>query len=480
MKNGVMMQFFEWYLNKGMLWKKLKEEAPKLAELGITAIWIPPFCKGSGGSDDVGYGVYDLYDLGEFDQKGSIPTKYGTKQELIEAIQACHTVNIQVYADIVLDHLLGGDEVESIWADKYDSNNRNVLIEANREITAWTHFYYPERNKMYSDFEWHWNHFDAVDWDESTQESGIFKFHGKSWDKDVDQEKGNYDYLMGANIDLDNQQVVQELMKWGKWVVEETDIDGFRMDAVKHMRFSFYNDWLAFLRAGTKEELFSVGEYWNGDINALKNYIDTNEGALSLFDVPLHYRFFDISKSNGTFDMRQILDDTLLKDNPLSAVTFVDNHDTQPNQALESWVDDWFKPAAYAFILLRAEGYPCIFYGDYYGIEKDGIVGKREYLDKLLEARKNIAYGKQNDYLDDPHIIGWTREGDITSNNFGLAVLISNQTAGEKEMYLGKEKANQVYIDLLGNREEEIVIDSNGNGVFKVADGSVSVWIKKN
>ena len=47
-----------------------------------------PAYKGTAGVEDVGYGVYDYYDLGEFDQKGSIPTKYGTKDEYLEAIKA--------------------------------------------------------------------------------------------------------------------------------------------------------------------------------------------------------------------------------------------------------------------------------------------------------------------------------------------------------------------------------------------------------
>lgn len=66
--NGTMVQYFEWYMPEDMLWKQLKEEAPRLTDEGITGVWIPPCYKGAAGSTDVGYGVYDLYDLGEFDQ----------------------------------------------------------------------------------------------------------------------------------------------------------------------------------------------------------------------------------------------------------------------------------------------------------------------------------------------------------------------------------------------------------------------------
>ena len=64
MQNGIMLQSFEWYLPPdGTLWRTLAREAFHLRELGFTALWLPPAEKGSGGRNDVGYGVYDLYDL---------------------------------------------------------------------------------------------------------------------------------------------------------------------------------------------------------------------------------------------------------------------------------------------------------------------------------------------------------------------------------------------------------------------------------
>ncbi len=69
MENGVMMQYFEWNLpNDGNLWKQLKEDASHLHEIGVTAVWIPPAYKADEQQDE-GYATYDLYDLGEFDQK---------------------------------------------------------------------------------------------------------------------------------------------------------------------------------------------------------------------------------------------------------------------------------------------------------------------------------------------------------------------------------------------------------------------------
>jgi glycosidase len=84
---------------------------------------------------------------------------------------------------------------------------------------------------------------------------------------------------------------------------------------------------------------------------------------MRLFDVPLHFNLHRASKAGNEFDLRTVFDGTLVKENPLMAVTFVDNHDSQPGQSLESWVDDWFKQHAYALTMLRRDGYPCVFYG---------------------------------------------------------------------------------------------------------------------
>ena len=79
-QNGVMMQFFHWYTTgDGTHWNEAASRAKELAKAGFTGVWLPPAYKGTGGEGDVGYGVYDMYDLGEFDQKGSVRTKYGTR-----------------------------------------------------------------------------------------------------------------------------------------------------------------------------------------------------------------------------------------------------------------------------------------------------------------------------------------------------------------------------------------------------------------
>jgi alpha-amylase len=149
--NGVMMQYFHWYNpDDGQLWNQLAQSAEDLAKVGVTSLWLPPAYKGTGGGMDVGYGVYDLFDLGEFDQKGSIRTKYGTKEEYLRAIKAAQSVGIRIYADAVFNHKLGADEEEECQATPFDPENRNACIGEYQTIKAWTHFTFPGRGNKYS------------------------------------------------------------------------------------------------------------------------------------------------------------------------------------------------------------------------------------------------------------------------------------------------------------------------------------------
>lgn len=479
--NETMLQYFEWYLPAdSSLWNRVSKDAPHLNRLGFSHIWLPPAYKGSQGQNDVGYGVYDLYDLGEFDQKNSIPVKYGTKEEYLEAIKNLKSNNIKVLADIVFNHKLGADEAEEVFALKSDPNDRNITIGEPQKIKAWTKYNFPGRNNTYSDFKWNWTHFHGVDWDAATSTSAIYKFYGKDWDQSVDTENGNFDYLMGADIDLNNLNVVKELNTWGKWYLDMTNVDGFRLDAIKHIRSDFFPGWLANLEEQSDKKLFTVGEYWSLDLGKLENYLASTNYCLRLFDVPLHYNFYLASISDGNFDMGGIFNNTLMKSHPDNAVTFVDNHDTQIGQALESWILDWFKPLAYSLILLRRDtGIPCVFFGDYYGIPEKNAESKSNILDILLKVRKYFAYGETHDYFDHRNIIGWTMEGDFEHPDSGLAVVMSDKDGGCKMMNVGKKLANTVFYDCTGNLSETVYVDNDGNGIFYCNGGSVSVWIKQ-
>jgi alpha-amylase len=482
--NGTMIQYFHWYNpDNGTLWDEVKNNAKKLADKGFTAMWLPPAYKGLSGKSDVGYGVYDLFDLGEFDQKGSIRTKYGTKKQYLDAIGAIHQAGMQVYADTVLNHKMGGDTEELMKGTPFSQDNRLNPKGDLREIKSYTHFHFPGRDNKYSQFEWHWWHFDAVDYDEfnASDRSTVYLLEGKRFDDYVALEKGNFAYLMGCDLDFQDEWVRKEITDWGKWYLDTTGVDGFRLDAIKHIAAWFFPQWLDELEKYAGKDLFVVGEYWVPEINSLNWYIGLVGGRMSVFDVPLHYNFHYASKAGGNYDMQRILDGTLMQQQPTYAVTFVENHDSQPLQALESVVEPWFKPLAYAIILLRREGYPCVFYADYYGAEYDdkgyhiSMPAHSWLIDKFLYARKYYAYGSQYDYFDHFNTIGWTRLGD-EKHPKAMAVIMSDGAEGFKWMEVGKPQTK--FIDITEHIKEPVYTNESGWGEFRCNGGSVSVWVQ--
>ena len=388
--NGTMMQYFEWYLpNDGNHWTKVADNADDLAAAGFTALWLPPAYKGTS-SNDVGYGPYDLYDLGEFDQKGTVRTKYGTKDQYLNAINTLHANGIDVYADIVLNHKAGADTTETVNAVQVQYGNRNYQQSGAYDISAWTVFNFPGRGDKYSSFKWNASCFDGVDYDNNQRTNAVFRFSNKYWDWKVDSENANYDYLMYADVDFDSSYVVDELKTWGEWYISMANLDGFRLDAVKHIKYTFFKDWLTTLRQRTGKELFSVGEYWSYELGKLQDYINETGGTTSLFDVPLHNNLYSASYGNGNYDMRYILNNTLVSTDPTHAVTFVDNHDTQPNQSLQSFVADWFKPLVEGLIyspfdlLMPYTNWQAVYVGG-------GRIGQAVYFFDLVPPTKDIA-----------------------------------------------------------------------------------------
>ncbi|PSN14470.1 alpha-amylase, partial [filamentous cyanobacterium CCP5] len=310
--NGVMIQYFHWYVPaNGALWNEAQTKAKDLSDAGFTAIWLPPAYKAMGGPNDVGYGVYDLYDLGEFNQQGAIRTKYGTRDQYLGAIQALQGNGLQVYADAVLNHRIGGDSIETVRATPFPQEDRLHPKGDMEEIHCYSHFHFPGRKQTcqqtgqtpYSDFEWHWYHFDAVDYNAKKPDDygTVYLLEGKVFDDYVALEKGNFAYLMGCDLDFQNPQVRAEITRWGQWYLDTTGVDGFRLDAIKHISSWFFPEWIEAMESHVGKDLFVVGEYWVPNLESLQWYLDAVGERMSLLDVCLHYNFHYASKAGGTY-----------------------------------------------------------------------------------------------------------------------------------------------------------------------------------
>ncbi|GAB3728300.1 alpha-amylase [Hymenobacter agri] len=448
--NGVMMQGFYWNTplttTAGSWWQNLGSKATELSQSGITAVWLPPAYKG-GSQQDVGYGVYDRYDLGEFNQKGTVATRYGTLAQLQSAIGALHGQGVQVYEDMVMNHLT--------WADAQETVNSNVV---------YTKFNYPGRGLTYSSYKWGYNNFTGT---QQAPNNGWYQW--KSWDFQPYANGDAYDNLLGSEIQYNgNTANANETISWGNWMTTKLGLDGYRLDATKHIYTPFVNQWLDAVK-GTSGR-FAVSEAWFRNLTDLKNYATATGGRTSLFDVPLHYTFQDMSNGNGAWDMRGLQFAGFTESNPTLSVSFVDNHDTdQSGGALYSPVIN-LKMLAYAYILTRANGYPCVFYRDFYEY------GLGAQIKKLTAIRKANAYGSAFEYtsVDDADYYAYSRAGDSTHK--GL-MLILNDGGGARTKGITSPFKNATLTDKTGNYGGTITTDANGYGNFPVQARSWSVWV---
>ncbi len=493
--NKTLIQFFEWYVPAdGSHWKRFKAAVPELQSLGITGAWLPPAYKGTRGKESEGYDVYDIFDLGEFDQKGTIATKYGTKEEYIDAVTAAREAGMEVFIDVVLNHMGGAEELERIKVRKVDPEDRRKFLSEEMEVTAYTKFTFPGRKGKYSDFKWNYECFTGIDYAADRKESAIFSIvnkFGEDWEPMVDNEKGNFDFLILNDIEMRNPAVREEMKKWIRWYYDTVPFDGVRLDAVKHMNPAFFIEWLDYIKQEINPDIYVIGEFWlSDDLSVLLKYLKAIGHRMSLFDAPLHHNFSIASTEREDYDLRKIFRDSLISKHPDLAITFVDNHDTQPLQSLEEYTEEWFRPLGYALILLREAGYPCVFYPDIYGTKYSGKnkwgdevqveLPAMDVLPKLLQLRRDYAYGVQTDYFDEPHCIGWTRAGDEDHPGSGLAVVMSNNSNGsyERKMKVGDKYAGSIFYNFLDPALPSVTIDQDGFGDFPVTGSSVAVYVR--
>jgi len=331
----------------------------------------------------MGYDPYDYYDLGDFKQKGRTKTWFGNQVELVSLINGAHAANMQVYADLVLDHNSGGDSQELNPIDGQ---------------TRWTRF-----NPASGKFPRDWQCF---------QPSTYEFYEGMTF--------GDMPVLCHRN-----PKVYGEIIALAQWMVETIGFDGFRFDFVKG-----YAPWMAkaiaelqFLKKSDQGfYTFCVGECWDNarTIDDWLTFMNTfMENPVSAFDFPLHYRVKGLCDTLG-FSLTTLAEPgTVVQDYPMSAVTFVDNHDTIRDDGNAILHD---KLMAYSFILTH-EGYPCVFWMDWYnlGLAKSGTPNGIE----ALVGVRGFARGATQVLLAGDDLYIMQRCGDTISP--GLVYVLNNR-----------------------------------------------------
>lgn len=94
----VYIQYFE------TSWKEIGERLPEIAATGYGVLWLPPPNKGCEGTADIGYAVYDRFDLGDKDQRGTVETRYGSRKDLENLSREIHRYGLRLIFDMVMNH----------------------------------------------------------------------------------------------------------------------------------------------------------------------------------------------------------------------------------------------------------------------------------------------------------------------------------------------------------------------------------------
>lgn len=388
---GVIMQAFHWDCPREdnqeyNWWNYVGDQIPMLANTGFTALWMPPIHKAANISGvSMGYDPYDYYDLGDFDQKGSVKTWFGSQLELTDLINLAHHHSMSVLADMVFNHNSGADAQE---------------LNPITEQTRWTEFR-PKSDKFKRD----WRCFHPSPYE--------------TWD----------DGTFGDMPDLShrNPYVFGEILKLAQWMVEDIGFDGFRYDFVKG-----YGPWIVtaiqeyrYMRDGQPFKPYGVGEHWDS-ARTIENWLNEtnawNDNPVDAFDFPTRDMLKALCDSYG-FSLRHLQEwDTLVKKQPHSAVTFVENHDTRDGE--KPIIND--KLLAYAYILTH-EGYPCVFWKDFFNW-KLGKVGNADGIAKLVQLHEDFAAGTTQVVWADDDLYIMVRPGH--GEKPGLVFVLNNRGDG--------------------------------------------------
>lgn len=347
-------------------WDHLAKQAHALRKAGFTAVWLPPVWKGASGIRSVGYDPFDDYDLGSKDQQGTIPTRYGTREQLARCVAMLRANDLDVYVDLVEHHRGGGSGHEGKTFRYVDAEGRPGGGRFPKDATC---FHGPDIPQDPHVFE------------NQSFGSGLAPIHGTP---------------LGY--------VFRGLLAGADWLTRALDIQGFRLDFVKGIS----TDFLAvLLQHGALKDTFAVGEFFDGNVALVLDWV-TNPGAMrsraSAFDFPLRGLLRQMCNNAGSFDMSQLDRAGLAGIDPQHAVTFVENHDTDTGHG------PIFrnKPQAYAYIL-TSEGYPCVYYKDY--STDPGCYGLRNIIDNLVWIHEKLADGPTQRRWKDYDVFAYERLG---------------------------------------------------------------------
>lgn len=347
-------------------WDHLASQAHAIRKAGFTAVWLPPVWKGASGIHSVGYDPFDDYDLGSKDQKWTVPTRYGTREQLARCVAMLRANDLEAYVDLVEHHRNGGSGHEGKTFRYVDADGSSSGGRFPKDPSSFTGGDIPREPKVFQDLS-----FGSV----------LAPINGRP-----------HAYVFGG------------LLASADWMTRALDIQGFRLDFVKGMSTDFVHP---LLNHGALKGRFAVAEFFDGDLGLVRDWVSNPNGMrgrVSAFDFPLRGLLCEMCNNAGSFDMSRLDHAGLAGIAPEHAVTFVENHDTDTGHG------PIFrnKPQAYAYIL-TSEGYPCVYWKDY--STDPGCYGMKKILDNLVWIHEKLANGPTQRRWNDHDVFAYERLG---------------------------------------------------------------------
>ena len=351
---GVMLQGFYWDSYQDTKWTNLESQAKELSDY-FDLVWLPQSAQARN-TTSMGYDDYYWF--------SNYNSSFGTEAELLSLIGTFKTNGIKTIADVVINHRA----TTAGWFDFPTETYNNVTYTMTSKDVA--------KND------------DGGEALKQAQKEGVqlsdFMDSGEDWPgmRDLDHNSANVQTTVKAYLQM---------------LKDKFGYAGFRYDMVKG-----YGGKFTALYNNASQPEFSVGEYWDGDINKVKAWIEStksdNVPTSAAFDFPIRYTVRN-AVNHGNWGA---LDGVGLAKDPnyaRYAVTFVENHDTE-DRGGNSHQDPIKKDtlAANAYILAMP-GTPCIFLKHYQAYRSDikNMISVRKLMGINNES-KAAKYSNSSDY----------------------------------------------------------------------------------
>lgn len=175
------------------------------------------------------------------------------------------------------------------------------------------------------------------------------------------------------DLDQENEYVRKELLHWTKWIVEEYNIDGLRLDSVIEVPNDF---WAEFQEAAG---VYTVGEVFDGRSEFVASYQAPQGPIDAVLNYPMHYTLFDVfGEKHSCYNIKdRIKEESQIFSDVDALALFVDNHDN-PRMLYEYPVENAFRNAL-TFTMFH-KGIPILYYGGEQGFNGGADPLNRETL----------------------------------------------------------------------------------------------------